>query len=201
MTRRLGSTAWLLITLLACFPATPQALADQTQEPDKYRLPTKEIELAVRHRDTVLSAATVAVIVRVRPLVSREGKADAAVTYRAGRSGPDAARGEVVQALQRWGAFEVVEDPAQADLVLVVLEETLPPGFGSTSDIRGPQYRLKDTLGVYRGKIDDPADPLWAGIVTEGRLKRSLSNAAPSAAGVIEEFRRAVEDARRRVKE
>ena len=111
------------------------------------QLPAKELKLEAKHRDTVLSAKTAVVIATVRPLVAKKDKSTVVVTYRAGRVGREKAKSEAEAALKEWGRFTVVQDPAQADLALLVLEETLSPHWGSTHDVHPrPRYRLRNTM-------------------------------------------------------
>jgi hypothetical protein len=101
----------------------------------------------------------------------------------------------VVKVLAEWGAFSVVDDPATADLVLVIAEETLGPNFMSDGKVR-----LKDTVAVFPTGGPAVADPLWVGIDTENALAAALGLTTPDAAGVVERFRRDVESLRNRVR-
>ena len=97
--------------------------------------------------------------------------------------------------LSDWGAFSLVDDPAQADLVLVIEEQTLKPSFVSDGKIR-----IRDTLAVFPTGGPGVAPPLWVGIDTESALAASSGLTTPDAEGVVEKFRRDVENARNRVK-
>ena len=129
------------------------------------------------------------------PLIVREDKSTARLTYRRGRVGPKKAKAEVEKVLSEWGAFSLVDDPDQADLVLVLEEQTLEPSFMSDGNVR-----LRDTLAVFPTGGPGTAPPLWVGITTENGLAAAAALTTPDAEGVVERFRRDVEEARNRAK-
>jgi len=159
-------------------------------------LPTKEIKLGANALERVLSAETVVVLARTVPLIRRQfGEPGVIVTYRGARVGPEKAKADVIKVLAEWGAFSLVDDPARADLVMVIQEETLAPSFMSDGKVR-----LKDTLAVFSTGGPGAAPPLWVGIDTENALAAASGLTTPDAEGVVEKFRRDVEDAKKRTK-
>ena len=160
-----------------------------------YKLPTKEQKLDSKGRERVLSARTVAVLATSLPLVVREDRSTARLTYRRGRVGPEKAKADVEKVLSEWGAFSLIDDPAQADLVLVLEEQTLEPSFMSDGNVR-----LRNTLAVFPTGGPGTAPPLWVGITTENGLAAAAALTTPDAEGVVERFRRDVEEARNRAK-
>jgi hypothetical protein len=175
-------------------------VAAYAQDPTSPTLPTKEQKLDAKGLAAVFSAKTVAVVATALPFIEfdRNGK-PTQVIYRGGRTGPDKAKADVEKVLSEWGAFTVVNDPARADLVLVIEEQTLAPSFRSDN-----RPRLKDTLAVFLPGGTDGAwagPPLWVGITTEGAIAAGFMGAlkTPDAQGVVEKFRRDVVDARKRV--
>jgi hypothetical protein len=165
------------------------------QAPVSPTLPTKELKLDAKAVERVLSAKTVALLATALPLFTQENRTTVGMTYRRGRTGPAKAQADVKKVLSEWGAFSLVDDPAQADLVLVIEEQTLPPSFASDGKVR-----LKDTLGVFPTGGPGVAPPLWVGIDTESALAAASGLTTPDAEGVVETFRRDVENARQRVK-
>ena len=88
------------------------------------------------------------------------------------RRGVDAekARKSVEEMVRDWGRFAIVASPAEADLVLVIFEDSVPlSGFSTgTGDTKN---RLRDILAVFRGGEPSPtAQPLWADVSTESTL-------------------------------
>ena len=140
-------------------------------------------------REQLLAAKTVAVLADSVPLVARYGR-EMVTTYRAGRVGPQKAKADVEKVLAEWDVFMVIEDPAQADLVLVIREETLAPSFMSDG-----KARLRDTLVVFPRGGPGVAAPLWVGIDTESGLAAASGLATPDAEGVVERLRRDVAEA------
>jgi hypothetical protein len=165
------------------------------QAPVSPTLPAKELKLDAKAVERVLSAKTIAVLAAALPLFTQENKTTVLMTYRRGRTGPEHAQADVKKVLSEWGAFSLIDDPAQADLVLVIEEQTLPPSFASDGKVR-----LRDTLGVFPTGGPGVAPPLWVGIDTESALAAASGLTTPDAEGVVEKFRRDVENARKRVK-
>ena len=168
-------------------------LESHAQSLTGYKLPTKEMKLEAKNIERVLAAKSVAVLVSSVPLTTKQGK-DLVVTYRGGRVGPDKAKADVEKVLSDWGALALVEDPSQADLVLVVEEETIKGNMWSEGT-----PRLKQTLAVFPTGGPGAADPLWVGIETENALMAKHQRSS-DAKGVVERFRHDVETARNRVK-
>ena len=158
-----------------------------------YKLPTKEQKLDPKNLERILSAKTVCVLAASMPFIAKEGKA-AQVMYRGGRVGPEHAKADVEKILSEWGAFSLVENPNQADLVLVIEEQTLAPSWKSDG-----QARLRDTLAIFPTGGPGVAPPLWVGIDTESALL-APHTLRPDAEGVVKKFRRDVENARNRLK-
>ena len=183
---------WCLSSLVALFVvgANAQVPASLTG----YRLPTKEVRLDAEALERVLSSKTVAVLADSVPLITRQDRA-AMVTYRGRRAGPENAKADVEKVLAEWGAFSLVDDPAQADLVLVIQEQTLAPSFLSDGKVR-----LRDTLAVFPKGGPGAAAPLWVGIDTENALAAASGLTKPDAEGVVKRFQRDVENARGRLK-
>lgn len=171
-----------------------QIASAQAQAPVSPTLPAREQKLDPKSLELVVSAKTVAVIATTLPFVRFENGKPTEVTYRGGRTGPERAKADVEKVLSEWGAFTLVNDPAQADLVLVIEEQTLGPSFRTDG-----KPRLKDTLAVFPAGGPGTA-PLWVGISTENALAAAAGLKTPNAEGVVEKFRRDVEDARKRLK-
>jgi hypothetical protein len=87
------------------------------------------------------------------------------------------------------------QDPDQADLVLVLEEQTLEPSFMSDGNVR-----LRDTLAVFPTGGPGRAPPSWVGITTENGLAAAAALTTPDAEDVVERFRRDVEEARNRAR-
>jgi len=141
----------------------------------------------------VLSAKTVYVLARIG-------------NVGAGKNKPDdkRAKSQVSKALQKWGRYQVVDQPEKADLVLIVTEGhtgtygstySLPGGnlgsgggSGNPVNTAAPDV-LSDTLAIYKaGAVDESAAPLWKG--TE-----SGDDWDWPAERVVKKFRKAVEKA------
>ena len=184
-------SGWLIcsIVVVAC-AAAPQAQAPASLA--GYRLPTTETRLTTNSQARVEAAKTVAVLATSMPFMRKDG-AGLLVTYRSGRVGAERAKADVLKALSEWGAFTVIDDPGAADLVFAIQEETLGPGFMSDG-----KPRLKDTLAVYPTGGPGVASPLWVGIDTENALSAATGLTAPDAEGVVQRFRRDVENASKR---
>lgn len=186
---RFASCLWMLVELVG--------VGVQAQAPvslNEYKLPTKELKFDATGLERILAAKTVAVLASSSPLFTKEERG-VGVTYRGGRVGPEKAKADVMKVLSEWGAFSVVEDPAQADLVLVIEEQTLAPSFMSDGKVR-----LRDTLAVFPTGGPGVAPALWVGIDTENALAAASGLTRPDAEGVVERLRRDVENAKNRLK-
>ena len=180
---------WLLsILLLAQSIASTHAQTSLTG----YKLPTKEVKLDAAGVERVNAARTVAILADAVPLMRAEGKS-VIVTYRDGRVGGGRAKADVEKVLAEWGAFDVVDDPAEADLVFVIEELTLAPSFMSDGKVR-----LRETLAVFPTGGPGTAAPLWVGIETENALAAASGLTRPDAEGVVKRFRRDVERTRQK---
>jgi hypothetical protein len=100
----------------------------------------------------------------------------------------------VEKVLADWGALVVIDNPSEADLVLVIEEETIKGNMLSEGT-----PRLKQTLVVFPTGGPGAAPPLWVGIATENAMMAPHRRTA-DAQEVVERFRRDVEAARSRVK-
>ena len=182
--RSVPTLVWFLLAPLgAPVPSHAQAPTSQT-----YRLPKEEVRLGADGRATVLAARSVAVLADSRPLIRRDGTR-VVVSYVSGRVGPGKAKADVEMALTEWGRFSVVSEAAEADLVLVIVEETLPPNLLSDG-----RLRLGHTLGVVATR-GPTTGLLWLGTTTDGGLVSAFRS--PSASRVVDEFREEVEKASR----
>ena len=80
---------------------------------------------------------------------------------------PRRAKEQVCDAIEKWGRYSVVDDPKQADLVLVITEghngNVLISNSNGASSITQPVSILGDVLAVYPGGSvpDDRTEPLW----------------------------------------
>jgi len=162
-----------------------------------YTVPTKAVKLDSKSIEAVLSAKTVAITAHEHPSVSvtsvDPAKKTATVVVHGGiRRGVDAdkARKSVRDVMQEWGRLTVVDSPAEADLVLVVIEDSVPPS--NFSKMNGDvTYRLRDRLGLFRGgEPEGIAQPLWVDISTESTFGALTGS---SAGKVAKKFRADVE--------
>lgn len=183
---------WCFFTIVLPL-VTVGANAQTPVSPPGFKLPRKELKFDPKGVERVLSAKTVAVLAESRPLIAIGNRAIGA-TYRGGRVGPEKAKADVEKVLSKWGAFSLIEDPAVADLVLVIEEETVGASFASNGKVR-----LRDTLAVFPPGGPESAAPLWVGIDTESALAAASGLTMPDAEGVVEKFRRDVENARSRL--
>ena len=190
----LGSRVLSLVLLLSCLSAVLAApLESRAQSLTGYKMPTKEMKLEAKNLERVVSAKTVAVLASSVPLLTKQGK-EVTITFRGGRVGPEKAKADVEKVLSEWGALALIDDPSQADLVLVIEEETIKGNMFSEGT-----PRLKQTLVVFPTGGPGAVAPLWVGIATENALMAQHRRTA-DAKEVVERFRRDVETARSRVK-
>ncbi len=92
---------------------------------------------------------------------------------------PERARNKVAEILGKWGRYQVVDDPARADLIAVVTE--------SNYVIMGIQEQLRSNLSVYAAGFDShDAKPLWTGDAKEALTKMPSTR-------VAEDFRKFVD--------
>ena len=183
------------VLFLSCLSAVLSVVTveSRAQSSTGYKVPTKEMKLEAKDVDRVVSAKTVAVLASSVPLITKQGK-DVIVTYRGRRVGPEKAKADVEKVLSEWGVYGLIDDPSQADLVLVIEEETLKGNMLSEGT-----PRLKQTLVVFPTGGPGAAPPLWVGIATENALMAKHRGTA-DAKEVVERFRSDVERAKNRVK-
>jgi hypothetical protein len=183
---------WCFFTIVLPL-VTVGANAQSPVSPTGFKLPTKELKFDAKGLERVLSAKTVAVLAESTPFIAL-GDGAAEVTFRGRRVGPEKAKADVEKVLSKWGAFSLVEDPAVADLVLVIEEQTIGPSVASSG-----KPRLRDTLAVFPTGGPGSGAPLWVGIDTESALAAGSGLTTPDAEGVVEKFQRDVESARKRL--
>jgi len=98
--------------------------------------------------------------IRSAKTVTVVGELGAVLEPRRGKFGPDAtrAKSQVESVIRKWGRFSVVEDPAVADLVLLITEGTYERTSEEVSEVV-----LMDRLQVFKGAEFFMADsaPLW----------------------------------------
>lgn len=167
---------------------TAHVPAVRAQEPG-YTRPQKAMKPDARSVEAILGAKTLAnvgidaSVLRVTSVDPKNKKVY--VTGGGGiRRGVDAekARKSVEEKIREWGRFTVLDTVTDADLVLVVFEDTVEPsGF---SKMQGDsKSRLRDTLAVFRGG-DPPssAQPLWAAVSTESTFGALTGSSAGKVA-------------------
>ncbi len=117
---------------------------------------------------------------------------------------PAYAKKQVEKAIRKWGRFTLVEDPEQADLVLVVFEGTKKQTYSYS--VEHPKWyekdrktetfnSLVDRLLVFKGGKTSKADttPLWdSGEIEYGSFADVLRLRMPATATAIK-FRKFVE--------
>lgn len=171
MKNAFGVVILLLIATPICASAKEQA-ATTAQSP--YARPEKAVKPDAQAVAALLAAKTVTIVgidASVLEITSVDPKTKTITAVRRGgiRRGVDAekARTSVDEMIREWGRFTAVESPADADLVLVIFEDTVAPsGFSRTTG--DTKHRLRDTLAVFRGGEPSPAgQPLWADVSTE----------------------------------
>ena len=160
-----------------------------------YKLPTKETKLDAKGLERVLSAKTVAVLAASTPFITNEDRSTARMTYRGRRVGPEKAKADVEKVLSEWGAFGLVDDSRSGRSRAG--DRGTDPWAQFASD---GKVRLKNTLAVFPTGGPGVAPPLWVGIDTESALAAASGLTTPDAEGVVEKFRRDIENARNRLK-
>ena len=169
-----------------------------------YQLPEKAVALKDTARDIVRTAKTIAIVAREQhdvEVLSVDGKKVTVAVHGGIRRGIDAtkAKKDVERMLTEWQRFTVVDDPAQADLVLFIFEDSVPSS--RFAKMQGDtKHRLRDRLGLFRGRsaAEGISEPLWADSHTESAFGALTGS---SAAKVADKFRRAVEDAEKKSRE
>lgn len=196
--------AWWLVLLVALSAPASSSQPKQETEPPEAKsdptLPADEFE-AGGVRQVILSAKTTSVV-GVRRL------------WRSSLADPVAAKKRVEKRVRKWGRFTVVDDPTQADLVLVIIEGTndhtndgscnhdddesfhwfLPSGCESDGKVT---YRLTARLRVFRGADFSKPDPtpLWDSGEIEN-FSYFISAPAARALGLFRKFVKALEKER-----
>lgn len=110
--------------------------------------------------ETIFSAKTVMVVGMFGELVTRPRRWDG---VRANADpGPAKAKKQVEKVIQKWGRFSLVEDHAQADLVLVITESIFNKTYDDEDGERTERV-LADRLLVFMGgkPLEPDATPLW----------------------------------------
>lgn len=139
-----------------------------------YGPPEKTVKLTAQTAATLAaakSAALVAVDVTQLKIVSVDEKKKRILVATPGgiRRGVSAekAKSELLESLREWNRFTLIDDPEQADVVVVVFEDTVEPSrFSKANGDRKP--RMRERLAVFtRGQTDTP---LWAGEERESTL-------------------------------
>ena len=199
---------WLMLiaSLFAGVPLGAVSVDSQSAPAElPYLLPEKAVALKDVARDVVLSAKTIAIVARDQQVVEvlsvDHKKKTVTVAMPGGiRRGIDATKAgkDVERMLTQWQRFTVVDDPAQADLVLFIFEDSVPPSRFAKAQ-GDAKHRLRDRLGLFRGgsAADRVSEPLWADSHTESAFGALTGS---SAAKVADKFRRAVEDAERKAR-
>jgi hypothetical protein len=156
-----------------------------------YTRPEKAVKPDAQGIAALLAARTVAIV--GLDVARREVTIDektVTVTVPGGirrRVDADKARTSVEEMVRDWGRFAAVESPADADLVLVIFEDSVAPsGFSKrTGDTKN---RLRDTLAVFRGGEPSPAaEPLWADVSTESTFGVLSGSSAGKVANKLRE--------------
>lgn len=166
-------------------------------------------------RQAILAAKTVCVVgvlgefAAEGPLNKSEWRvADSARGFLKFDAAPARAKKQVEKVIRKWGQFSLVEDPAQADLVLVITEGTKEITYQVTSEgAEGRQEsevvserRLVDGLRVFKAKEFSKADttPLWdSGEIEFGKNNMALKFPATTAAIKFRKFVEALEKVRK----
>jgi len=162
-----------------------------TDSQSAYTRPEKAVRPDAQAIDALLAAKTVAIV--GLDVAKREVTIDektVRVTVRGGirrRVDAEEARKSVEEMVRGWGRFMAVDSPVDADLVLVIFEDSVPPsGFSKTTG--DTKNRLRDTLAVFRGGEPSPAArPLWADISTESTFGVLSGGSAAKVANKLRE--------------
>jgi hypothetical protein len=160
-----------------------------TDTPSTYTRPEKAVKPDAQAIAALLAAKTVAIVgidaaVLEITSIDREKHTITAVKRGGIRRGVDAekARKSVEEMVTDWGRFTAVASPAEADLVLVVFEDSVPPS-GFSKGTGDAKYRLRDILAVFRGGEPSPAaQPLWADVSTESTFGALTGSSAGKVA-------------------
>jgi hypothetical protein len=136
-----------------------------------YVPPEKTVRLTAKAAATLAEAKTAALVaidVAHREVVSYDKKTSETVVVKRGgiRRGVSAekAKSELLDSMGEWNRFTIVDDPGQADVIVVVFEDTVEPSrFSKANGDR--KHRMRERLAVFlRG---DAERPLWADEVRE----------------------------------
>ena len=192
----LMSRMWIAVgVVLFCAAATSSAQPAERM----YVVTAKTVKMDLAGRDIVLKAKTVAIFAAERRdleiLNVDEKKRTAVVEIHGGiRRGVSAekAKKALETMVREWGRFALVDDPEQADLVMFLAEDSVPPsGFSQMGgDFR---HRLRDRLAVFPGRVAPSEAPtIWADTNSESTFGALTGS---SVAKVANKFRRDVEEA------
>jgi hypothetical protein len=153
--------AWLLLLLLV--DSIPALSSEPTQATNPSQgQPARVLRADQSEPDRpghpILSARTVCVV----------GEFGTVVGELPDRLGPNpaSAKKQVEKVLRKWGRFTLVEDPEQADVVLVVVEGTKEVTYSREDpawwqSAEKTETRLVDTLLVFKGGKVPKADLAW----------------------------------------
>ena len=165
-------------------------VAQSVENQWSYEPPPKAIELtadAVATLAAAKSVALVAIDVARMKLVSYDEKNKRAVVALPGgirrAVSAEKAKSELVESMREWNRFAIVDAPEQADIVVVVFEDTVEPSrlTRSTGDRK---HRLRERLAVFAA--GHPDRPLWAG---EERESTFGALTGSPVAKVVDKFR------------
>lgn len=174
MKKAFGTALLALVTIpIGAFAKNHAA----TGESPTYTRPEKAVKPDAQAAAVLLAGNTVAIlaldVAAFEVTAVDPAKHSITIVKRGGirrRVDAEAARKSVEERIRDWGRFRIVASPAEADLVLVIFEDSVAPtrfskGLGDT------KTRLRDTLAVFQGGVPSPTSrPLWADVSTESTL-------------------------------
>jgi len=170
-----------------------------------YAVPSEPIKLETEaSKQALLAAKKVAVIAFAKPAITVEQRSrrEIRVTEHGGikrKVDVNKAKNELERTLKKWGRFTLVAQSADADLVFVIFDESVPPSGFTRAIVKDTQYRLKDTVAVFKGgsQEDSKRQALWMHADSEtafSALGGSLSD------GIVSQLRKEVEEAEKTTK-
>jgi hypothetical protein len=125
-----------------------------------------------------------------------EDKRTIAVTEHGGiRRGvnPEKARRDMEDVLKEWGRLALQSDCARADIVLALVETSVPPSGFSRAVVQDNHYRLRSTLAVFQGGpgfASYGGKVLWANSASENAFSALATTPTSS---LVKKFRKDVE--------
>ena len=164
-------------------------------QPATYSRPEKAIKPDARSRELLLAAKTVTILaidasVLEITSVDRDKKTITVASRGGIRRGIDVekAKESVDKVMSDWGRFTVVNNPSDADLIVVVFEDSVSPSRFSKAG-GDTKNRLRDTLAVFPGHSDDhTATPLWVDISTESTFGALTGSSARKVADKLRDY-------------